>query len=93
MKSEPDAVLKIPLSTMENSDQGAQIITVVNRAMYGECSARQSDETLEMLRKKALKLGATAVVGVRVVPVVHDGVTRMMAYGTALKTIMENSDV
>lgn len=83
MKSEPDAVLKIPLSTMENSDQGAQIITVINRAMYGEYSARQSDETLEMLREKARKLGATAVVGVRLVPVVDDGITRMMAYGTA----------
>lgn len=83
MKSEPDAVLKIPLSTTENSDQGAQIVTVVNRAMYGEYSARQSDETLEMLREKARKLGATAVVGVRLVPVVDDGITRMMAYGTA----------
>lgn len=83
MKAEPDAVLKIPLSTTENSKQNMHLITVVNRAMYGECSARQSDETLEMLREKARKLGATAVVDARLVPVVDAGITRKMAYGTA----------
>lgn len=63
-----------------------QIITVINRALYGnEALYRQPDETLLMLRTKAQEMGATAVVGVRMVPLVDDrGVQLMMAYGTAI---------
>ncbi|MBU2758787.1 hypothetical protein HAP95_00935 [Acidithiobacillus sp. RW2] len=84
MKTEPVEAQKISLSTTENRDQNAHIIAVVNRAMYGECSDRQPEETLAMLQEKALAAGAISVIGVQLVPVVDDGIMRMMAYGTAI---------
>lgn len=78
----------IRLSTTDtfSESENPQVITVINRALYGdEAQYRQPDETLSMLRAKAQEMGASAVVGVRLVPLVDDrGAQMMMAYGTAV---------
>ncbi|WP_077273569.1 hypothetical protein, partial [Acidithiobacillus thiooxidans] len=69
MRSEPVEAQKIPLSTTDSIQESpnTQIITVMNRAYYGECFSRQPDDTLDMLQEKARTLGAKAVIGVRLV--------------------------
>ncbi len=69
----------IRLSTTDtfSESENPQVITVINRG--------QIDETLSMLRAKAQEMGASAVVGVRMVPLVDgSGGVQMMAYGTAI---------
>lgn len=57
----------------------------MNRAFYDECFSRQPDDTLDMLQEKARTLGAKAVIGVRLVPMVDErGIRVMMAYGTGM---------
>ena len=87
MKTEPVEAQKIPLSTTDSIQESLnmQIITVMNRAYYGECFSRQPDDTLDMLQEKARTLGAQAVIGVRLVPMVDErGIRVMMAYGTVV---------
>lgn len=68
----------IRLSTTDtfSESENPQVITVINSG--------QIDETLSMLREKAQKMGASAVVGVRMVPIVDGSGVQMMAYGTAI---------
>ncbi|MBU2793946.1 heavy metal-binding domain-containing protein [Acidithiobacillus thiooxidans] len=87
MRSEPVEAQKIPLSTTDSIQESpnTQIITVMNRAVYGEIFPRQPDDTLDMLQEKARTLGAQAVIGVRLVPMVDErGIRVMIAYGTAV---------
>ncbi|MBU2840553.1 heavy metal-binding domain-containing protein [Acidithiobacillus thiooxidans] len=87
MKTEPVEAQKTPFSTTDSIQESpnTQIITVMNRAYYGECFSRQPDDTLDMLQEKARTLGAKAVIGVRLVPMVDErGIRVMMAYGTAV---------
>ncbi|MBU2739584.1 hypothetical protein HJG40_12490 [Acidithiobacillus sp. ATCC 19703] len=85
MKDEPKKKQNIPLSTTDNVSPSSQIITVMNRATYGDVFPRQPDDTLAMLQEKAGKLGATGVTGVRLVPMLDErGIRVMMAYGTII---------
>lgn len=62
-----------------------QVVSVINRRIYGMIIAQQPEETLNMLKEKAGKLGATEITGVRLVPMVDErGVNVMMAYGTVV---------
>lgn len=75
----------VPLSTTDNISPSSQIITVMNREIYGSVFPRQPDDTLAMLQEKAGKLGATGVTGVRLVPMLDErGIRVMMAYGTVV---------
>lgn len=66
--------------------QNPRIITATNQKIYSDVVfSRQPDDTLNMLGEKARKLGAAAVTGVRLVPMVDDrGIRVMMAYGTVI---------
>lgn len=70
--------------------QGFQVITALNRTIYGdEVLHRQADDTLEMLFKQLPK-GANGVVGIRFVPLCNErGHQMMMAYGTAVRATPE----
>jgi uncharacterized protein YbjQ (UPF0145 family) len=77
--------MTIRLSTTDSIQEApnTQIITVMNRAIYGDVFPRQPDDTLAMLKEKARTIGAIEVTGVRLVPMVDErGVHIMMAYGT-----------
>lgn len=75
--------MTIPLSTTESAADPQQIVSVINRRIYGMIIAQQPEETLNMLKEKARKMGATEITGVRLVPMVDErGVHIMMAYGT-----------
>ncbi|MDD2748749.1 MAG: hypothetical protein PHX24_01560 [Acidithiobacillus sp.] len=71
------------LSTTESASDPQQVVSVINRRIYGMIIAQQPEETLNMLKEKAGKLGATEITGVHLVPMVDErGVHIMMAYGT-----------
>ncbi|MBU2739592.1 hypothetical protein [Acidithiobacillus concretivorus] len=75
--------MTIPLSTTESASDPQQVVSVINRRIYGMIIAQQPEETLNMLKEKARKMGATEITGVRLVPMVDErGVHIMMAYGT-----------
>lgn len=76
----------IKLSTEEcmNGKGHTEVISVVNLITYSHLVfQRQPEKALEMLKEKAREMGASQVVGVRLVPMVDDrGINVMMAYGT-----------
>ncbi|WCE92836.1 hypothetical protein AAE485_13380 [Acidithiobacillus ferriphilus] len=64
-----------------NIDRLIGVVTVRNRATYGTSrNDRQGEDTLEMLAEHAAELGASGVVGIRMLVVGEE----MVAYGTAV---------